>query len=182
MAFSLKLSVWLPPGLAVLLRSSYIYCSQRGAHTNQTNAPAFLFTRNSLVCSARPCYTPANLCDVMEAGTSNASWWGQMWHLYVIDKLLLSLRNKHGDFKINYAHLESESEITHAFLKRALCRSWAWWLDLLVLCLKTTSHFSVNVTLIPAGCKIKKNTRADGQILSCSVLTLALPYAGRSRY
>lgn len=150
MAFSLKLSVWLPLGLAVLLRSSYIYCSQRGAHTNQTNAPAFLFTRNSLVRSAKPRCTPANLCDVMEAGTSNASWWGQTWHLDVIDKLLLSLCDEREEFKISYAHLESESDkLTHAFLKRALCRSWVWRLQ-------TTSHLSLNVTLIPAGCKIKQ--------------------------
>lgn len=33
---------------------------------------------------------PANLCDVMKTGVSNASQCGKMWRLYVIDKLQLS--------------------------------------------------------------------------------------------
>lgn len=70
--------------------SSHIYCSQHGVSSIQTSVLAFLFTRTRLVCSARPCCTPANLCDVIEAGALNASYRGQMWHLYVIDKLQLS--------------------------------------------------------------------------------------------
>lgn len=107
-AFSPKLFHLASSG-PVLLRSSYIYCSQHGAHTNQTNALAFLFPRTSLACSARPCCASATLCDMMEAGTSNASWWGQMWHLDVIDKLQLSLCDVRGEFRISFTHIKTES-------------------------------------------------------------------------
>lgn len=97
----------------LLLRcSSHVYCSQRGVSSNQTNALAFLFTRTRLVCSARLCCTPANLSDVIEAGASNASYRGQMWHLFVIDKLQLAMCEERDEFSINSTHIKTKAVIS----------------------------------------------------------------------
>lgn len=96
---------------ASLRRSSRVRCSQHRARTNQDEALVFLSARTSLVRSARPRCTPANLCDVMEAGASNASRRGRMWHLYVIDKLQLSLCEERGEFRIGSTHNKTKELI-----------------------------------------------------------------------
>lgn len=141
--------------------SSHVYCSQRGVSSNQTNALAFLLTRTRLVCSARPCCTPANLCDVIEAGALNASYRGQVWRLYVIDKLQFSLCEEHGEFSLSSAHKTQSSDKIIAFLlvnvrcSLQILSILLWPLDSLVY-LKTASQPSLNVTAIPAGCHIKQ--------------------------